>query len=369
MCSRCFGLGATAIACALLAGCERPASVPVRADSTAPRQDRPVATPAGDRGPASVSLGNLTFRITGPYAHRNLAVYMLHTDAQDRREFITLPEGLKRGQVKVSEKKVKEVNELGITNLSDRPLFLQEGDRLKGGDQDRIVYSSLVIPPGVKGQPLPAFCVEPNRWEAGARGREFVDADSAALAPRAIREAAKVEKDQGRVWASVANEKQAARQALSAPSATSSLNETLDSVEVQKATQEYMKALGGALQGQPDAIGIAIALNGTVEEVDIYPTTALLAQLYPRLLQSYAVEAAAQPATKSAARPPATDEVAQLMRPGGERSGRDERINAWNSLSVRELDGRVDCMTRYNGLQVHRQFLRQEASPEATAPR
>ena len=86
--------------------------------------------------PATIRAAE-NYRLSGPYAHQNLAVYLLHSDKRDDRDFITLNEGLKSGQVKVTELENEQVARLRIENQSDKPLFLQEGDRVTGGKQDR----------------------------------------------------------------------------------------------------------------------------------------------------------------------------------------------------------------------------------------
>src|SRR6266478_614713 len=110
------------------------------------------------------------FEVTGPYAHENLSVFLIHSPHQDERDFITLDQGLKEGWVKVSEKQREEVGELQIENQSEYPLFLQEGDRLQGGKQDRIIIASLVVPPKSGKMIVPAFCIEQSRWREGKMG-------------------------------------------------------------------------------------------------------------------------------------------------------------------------------------------------------
>jgi hypothetical protein len=59
------------------------------------------------------------YEITGPYAHQNLSVFLIHSPSQDDREFITLDQGLKEGWVKVTEKQQEQVGQLQIENQSD----------------------------------------------------------------------------------------------------------------------------------------------------------------------------------------------------------------------------------------------------------
>src|SRR5688572_11021310 len=139
----------------------------VRASTTVQLPPAAGRKAAGDKSTAFLKLAPVTYRITGPYSHENLSVYLLHSRTQDDRDFMTLDEGLKTKQVRITEKEQEDVGELLISNSSHRPLFLQEGDRLKGGKQDRTLYASLVIPPKAMKVPVPTFCIEPTRWTEG----------------------------------------------------------------------------------------------------------------------------------------------------------------------------------------------------------
>ena len=58
---------------------------------------------------------------------------------------LTLDEALGNGSVKVVE--TGEVNELKIENTGGEPVFIQSGDIVKGGRQDRTLTTSLILPP------------------------------------------------------------------------------------------------------------------------------------------------------------------------------------------------------------------------------
>ena len=53
-----------------------------------------------------------------------------------------------------------------------------------------------------------------------------------------------------------------------------------------------MAKLGPKLDLHKDAVGVAVVVDGQIKEIDLYPGHTLLAKVYPRLLRSYAVEAA-----------------------------------------------------------------------------
>jgi hypothetical protein len=320
--------------------------------------------------PATLDLHGTAYRITGPYAHANLAVFLIHSPTQDECEFITLDQGLKDGTVVITEKGEGQVSELVLDNQSDLPLFLQEGDRVQGGKQDRTIASSFVIPPKSGPSPLPAFCIEQGRWsgqsmlaglDAASTSHavfKFSGTSNAALAPKEVRQAAKLLADQSEVWENVRAQKAAARTVVMAPVTNSSLNETLDSPQVQKLSDEFANALGGVLKYHRDAVGVAIVVNGEIEEVNIYPNHKLLGKLYPRLLQSYALAAALQKDKAKDARQLAAADVSRFMTEGREQSRVSRQVDARNMLDVSYLDGaKAAARTSFQGQPVHVQVL------------
>lgn len=310
--------------------------------------------------PAVLEADGQKYRITGPYAHENLAVYLLHSDTRDDRDFITLDEGLKSGKVTVTEKDADgQVSELQLENAGDVALFIQEGDRVKGGKQDRIVGLSFVVPAKSGKQPIPSFCIEQGRWSYGGNDSRGFTVASKPLAPKEVRAAAKAGKDQSEVWERIGLTKRAAEAALGSENTNSSLNETMDSEKTKKAVEPFQKNLEGILAGRPDAVGVAFALNGRIEEVNIYPGGKLLAKLYPRLLESYALSAIL---AKKGGTPPAPAEVATFMKEGGQKSKRTEKV-AENTVTIVGFEQNVQCLTDYQGKRVHSQWMCRDETP------
>ena len=350
------------------------------------------ATVAVDQMP-TVELDGTTYRISGPHAHENLTVYLLHTETQDDRDFITLDQGLKEGVVKVMEQQREglehlrlenngdslrvqgstgdgaRVDQLQIENTGDLPLFLQEGDRLQGGKQDRTIMASLVIPPRSGKMPVPTYCIEQSRWRYGARGLAFEPTANAAFAPKDVRFAAKVGKDQNAVWENVRGQKARANDAQLAGVSNSSLNETLDAPEVKKISDEFAAALSAILKEHPHAVGVAIAVNGKIEEVNVYPNHKLLSKLYPRLLQSYALQATLEKDKAKDAKPVAPEDLVQFLAEGKAEAARVEALNEDNKLAICDVDGgRTKCSTAYKGAPVHTQLWVLPEGAGAKAP-
>jgi hypothetical protein len=308
-------------------------------------------------------------RVSGPYGHDNLAVFLIHADQQDQRDFLTLDDGLGAGKVEITESDQEQVQKLVIDNRSDQPLYLQEGDRIQGGKQDRIIAASLVIAPHSGKQTLPAFCIEQSRWHAGQGGLRFGVTNNTALAPKGARGAAKFEKAQVSVWVNISAVKLSANRALETPNANSSANELFDAPQLEKVFQDYTSDLAALLDSHPDAVGVAVVVNGQFEEADVYPNHAQFRKVCPRLVQSYAVQAALlKEGAKGAPALTADDVFARLQR-GEARAERGEQLDARNRLEIRELDDNVyQCTTRYEGRQVNWQVMKKAAAPDAADP-
>ena len=320
-----------AIACLLIIGCSA--------------KTAPAPTPAAG-GPA-VAVDDL--RVTGPYVHENLAVFLIHAPAADDRDFLTLDEALKSGDVVVTEKQNEQVAELELENKGGRPVFIQEGDRVIGGKQDRIIGRSFVVPPRSGRMGVPSFCVEQGRWAGGEM--RFAAGYSSQLAGKDVRLAAKCDSDQSEVWRKVADLKKES-ESLGASNTHTSLNETLENEKIKKLCEATAAALSGILDRHPDAVGVAIALNGKVEEVNVYPTHRLMAKLYGRIIQSYAVVAAVK---KSTAAAPACTDVAQLMKEAA-ATKRSEKV-AGNEFDLADGQKAYACRTKYQGRLIHAQWM------------
>ena len=309
---------------------------------------------------AEVEVDGATYHIQGPFTHQDLTVFLLCSNRQDESDFLTLDEGLKGGQVTITEQEQERVGALRIENQSDRPLYLQEGERLVGGKQDRTIISSLVIPPRSGKTSVPTFCVEHNRWVEGTRGKEFGFSVNPALAPKGVRCAAKVEGSQDRVWGCVAAQKVSAHTKYQCPNTNSSVNEMLDAPQMQTISEEYATALGQALDRAEnnDAVGMAIVFNGQIEEVNLYPNRALFRKLFPRLIRAYAVQAALLRDQAKGAEPMTAAAVAQFLQPRDARSQKKNTLDTHNDVQVNELgERRYQCTTRYNGQSIHWQLM------------
>ncbi len=161
------------------------------------------------------------YKISGPYSHKNLTVFLIHGDNKSTAKVpLTLQEAMAQKKVKVIE--TGDVNQLAIQNVSNEEVFVQSGDIVKGGQQDRVLAMDLLVPPRSGRVPIDSFCVEHGRWQQ--RGQEMATAFSSSeqsLNHKDLKMAAKSAKSQNEVWAKVEeSQSKLGRNAMVAASAT-----------------------------------------------------------------------------------------------------------------------------------------------------
>ena len=75
--------------------------------------------------------------------------------------YLTLEQALNQKKVVVHE--TSQVNELAVENTSADAVFIQVGDIVKGGNQDRMITNDFILPPHSGKLPIAAFCVDQGR--------------------------------------------------------------------------------------------------------------------------------------------------------------------------------------------------------------
>src|SRR5205809_3940250 len=106
------------------------------------------------------------YRLTGPITHGNLSIYLIHgRDQLGGKKYLTLAEAMEQKTAVVHE--TGNVNELAIEDVSksdDADIYVQSGDIVKGGQQDRTLGTDYILTRAMGKQPIASFCVEHGRW-------------------------------------------------------------------------------------------------------------------------------------------------------------------------------------------------------------
>lgn len=316
------------------------------------------------QSPAQITAEH--YRLSGPYTHQNLTVFLVHGKDQTSRTFLTLQEALAQKKVRVYE--TKEVNELVIKNFSNDNVYVQAGDIVRGGEQDRMISIDFIVPPKSGRMPIEAFCVESGRWNK--RGNEEAAVFSSSengVVSKEIKLAAKSAKSQQEVWETVkvAQDKLGRNVGGSVQdqASVSSLELSVESPKVKATTAAYLKSLSGILQKKNDVIGYVFAINGKVNSADVYASHALFAKLWPKLIKSSAVEAVAE-IQNGLEHKPVTDETVQAFLAESEQASASTKdITRHVRLVTREDDKNAFYETQdrtQNDGFVHRNYIRKQ---------
>jgi hypothetical protein len=273
------------------------------------------------------------YKVLEPIRHGSLTVFpVVAPKSYATSEFMTLDEGLRSGDVIVTEygnvrglmrrrpvpavqRESAEVNRLVLINNSKRPLLLLAGEIVTGGKQDRVIGKDRIVPAESDPVDLGVFCVEPGRWVAtsdhfGTSGKTYGDAVHGAaagtlMAQPSVRAKAMGDKDQNQVWAEVRKQQasMSASLAVEAPAAsgtvasTSSYAVVMENKDVKEKVDEIAKPIEQNYESlikqlhDRKAVGVVVAVNGRIIWADIFASTELLEKYWPKLVRSYASEA------------------------------------------------------------------------------
>ncbi|HZI11000.1 MAG TPA: DUF6569 family protein [Myxococcus sp.] len=218
-----------------------------------------------------------------PVLAYNLAVVPLHTRKGPPYDDYTVLEEAQAAK-KVSIRELDgdgTVEELRVHNRDERPLYLVGGELLLGGKQDRMVSSDVVLEPGQR-RKVPVFCVEQGRWN----GQSLAFEPGLAVAHPDLRRAA-LFAEQGTVWGEVARKSQVS--GVSSPTGT--YRRVFQDAAVRQRIGQYLDEIQSKLPRGERLAGVAVAINGDLEVVDVFDSPKLYAKLERKLLASYVLAA------------------------------------------------------------------------------
>jgi hypothetical protein len=313
--------------------------------------------------------------------------------------FITLDEGIKSGEVEVTEAgrvqglvrpridpliarrshgpapdpyRGDQVNTLVLVNNSSKPLLLLAGEIVTGGKQDRVIAKDRIVPAGADPIDLGVFCIEPGRWtESSATFGAAAKAPSHGfMVQPTVRERAMVQKDQQQVWDSVRGAishmamAAAPSQTHGTPSpssfGTTSYAKVMESEavsdKVDEAAAQVMKSREQVLAKlrEEHAIGVIVAVHGEIVWADLFASTDLLSRYWTKLVRSYAAESLATGEFR--ATPSVTDAQHFLDAPAGGTETSEGRVGVYRYRELKS-DGTstfvLEALLPGTGYDVH----------------
>jgi hypothetical protein len=185
---------------------------------------------------------------------------------------------------------------IGQLDESEFEVFLLDGEELVGAKQNRVLNVTILV--GAKQTlTIPVSCVEQGRWARRsdafasaqrtmyARGR----AEKMAQVSASLKATGTYGSNQGEVWRSVARK-------------VSTLRAHAPTGAMADAYEQADASLGDfrrRLRARPGQAGAVFAVNGRIAGLELFDAPETFAKLFPKLLDSYAMDALETPGITS----------------------------------------------------------------------
>jgi hypothetical protein len=269
------------------------------------------------------------YQVLGPIHHGNLTIFpVVSGHSHDAGQFLTLDEGLRSGEVIVSESgnvsplvrprhdhprweeyqhhDGAQVNRLVLVNNSKRPLLLLAGEIVTGGKQDRVIGSDRIVPAESDPIDLSVFCVEPGRWVGTSAKFNAPAASAGYMLQPSVRAKAMADKNQQKVWDEVGKARMIMSETVEVSGAAPEVAQTSSYAGVveNRAVQKQVDSVAAPVEHEyqsvisqlrdRNAVGVVVAVNGEIIWADVFASPKLLEKYWPKLVRSYAAESFAQ---------------------------------------------------------------------------
>lgn len=221
---------------------------------------------------------NSNVELLNPQSHEHMAIIPLKTQPNYKLDILTLKKGLELGLVEVKECEHSTVNTLIVKNNSITPLLLIDGEEVVGGDQNRIVNSTILVAPKSESK-ISVSCTEQGRWAYKNEFRSSIhiaDYNTRRAKLRAKRHNRPV---QSEVWSSIRD----LERSIDFSSPTGAMSESYDAQKVNH--EEFLKAFDVA-EGQT---GVLIIANGEIKGFELFLNPEIYSHFHEKIIKSYLI--------------------------------------------------------------------------------
>ena len=221
--------------------------------------------------------------------HKNMAVFPLLTSLDGGPDYMTLKEALEKSHLLVTEvSSGGSVPELKVVNNAPTSILLLDGEELAGAKQNRVLNTTILIKEKSE-LVIPVSCTEQGRWAYVSK--TFRDSDTVMSPALRVEKARTVatslsstgqyRSDQGTVWRSI--DEMAAR--AGTVSETGAMKDVFE--QKKKDLDDYLQAF----RCVPGQKGFLVFRGAEPVGCDIISREKAFADLFPKLIKSYAMEA------------------------------------------------------------------------------
>jgi len=227
--------------------------------------------------------------LDGAQEYRNLVMVPIVSRYRDGDNYLLLDDALQQDTLKVMEvDRQGSVPDLKVVNKSGSMVLIFDGEELVGAKQNRIVNTTILLAPESE-TTIPVSCVEQGRWAHTSdhfhsekrMSPSFMRKNKSEHVMASLRMNMGFKSNQGRIWSEI-HERQARREA---PSPTGRMSELY--TKDRPLLDEYLQ------QFRPvdNQVGALFLVNGKVAGLDGFGSPEIMARVFPKLVESYAIDA------------------------------------------------------------------------------
>ena len=244
-------------------------------------------------------LGALTFGQAQTSA--NITILPIVSGLNQSPDYITLGEAAAGWQVSITEtSQAGSVPELLVTNISEKPVLLLDGEELSGAKQNRVLNTTILLREKSK-TCVPVSCTERGRWSYSSAAFSpadlIMEKEVRARKSRSVSEslaaAAQFSSDQQEVWEGIS----ALHRKAESSSSTGAMSDAF------KAHTERLNQALELFPCQPNQRGLFVIVNGKVAGFDVISRPEAYARLHPKLLRSYLLHGLLEPSAPAGPAP------------------------------------------------------------------
>jgi hypothetical protein len=227
-------------------------------------------------------------RVRAPNRAGPLTVYPLFHSAPGGVDYALPDEALTGGWLSVSEVSAEgRISELVVENRGNRRVLFLEGEELRGGKQNRILNTTVMVPAAGTIR-VPVSCVERGRWSASVQPQM----DSGSVSGTRLRHALRTSvtqslsggrghaSDQSTVWDEVRTQ----HCSLGVASPTGSMTDTVTSCAARMAPVRL------SLPYTEGSSGVLVAIGSRLVSLDLFDSPNTCRRVWDRLVTGMALD-------------------------------------------------------------------------------
>ncbi len=229
--------------------------------------------------------------------HEALTIFPLSGVRHGYLAYTLLTDAAAKKTLHIAEMERASVGTLMARNTGTLPVMIVNGQELVGGKQNRIINSTVLVPPGMT--VLPVSCVEQARWSVPQAGFASHDAlypalraETAMQVAASLRQSGTHRSDQSAIWANIA-ERQTAEAILSPTGAMADLYDRRG---------DDLASFERAIPYPDGAVGMVTAIGGRVTGLELFDAPKTMAALWRTFVRAAALDALRAPAAPSVAK-------------------------------------------------------------------